>query len=172
MTRKICRYVIDTNVPIVANGRGNPSREKLPALECREAAVNFLINLLMGSSAKLVLDTGGAIQAEYHRHLHPRGQPGVGDRFYLAVLQSAPRLVERVDLPKRDDGEYVDMPQTLIDLGFDPSDRKFAALARRETIPVVNATDSDWVNHYSELSFSGIDVKFLCGCDTEMWFTT
>jgi hypothetical protein len=131
-------------------------------------AVKFLVKIL--NDGKIVLDVDGAIQAEYNKHLNSHGQPGVGDRFYLAVLQSAPRLIERVELPKRTDGEYQDMPQSLINLNFDPSDRKFAALARRERIPVVNAVDSDWVHHKDELMNSGIKVKFLCGDCISSWF--
>ncbi|MGO9431005.1 hypothetical protein [Rhodoblastus sp.] len=82
-----------------------------------------------------MLDQAGEIQAEYRRYLNPRGQPGVGDRFYLEVLNSAPKRIERVELPKRDDGEFLDLPQALIDVNFDPSDRKFAALAKRKRRP-------------------------------------
>jgi len=86
------------------------------------------------------------------RQPNPWGQPGVGDRFYQVILQSAPLLVERIDLPKRADGEYDDLPQSLIDKNFDPSDRKFAAMARRENAPVIHATDRDWINHAQTLA--------------------
>ncbi|MBK8908023.1 MAG: hypothetical protein IPM60_08965 [Rhodospirillales bacterium] len=162
------RFVVDTNVPIVANGDSGPDNTGSPSVNCRIAAVKFLQELL--SSGKLLVDLAGDIQDEYRRHLRPSGQPGVGDRFYQALLNSAPERVERIDLPKRDDGEYVDLPQALIDAGFDRSDRKFAALARRENAPVVNATDSDWLNHRETLFETGIRVRFICGCDTSTWF--
>jgi hypothetical protein len=57
----------------------------------------------------------GEIQAEYRTYLDARGQPGVGDRFYQAVINSAPKKIVRIDLPKRDDGEFTDLPQELID---------------------------------------------------------
>jgi hypothetical protein len=103
--------------------------------------------------------------------LNPRGQPGVGDRFYLEVINSTPHKVERVALPRRADGEYLDLPQPLIDAGFDPSDLKFAALARREGVPVYNAVDSDWINHSQILVAEQIAVEHLCGCDPADWFT-
>ncbi|MFM5950250.1 MAG: hypothetical protein ACKOPM_13655 [Novosphingobium sp.] len=117
-----------------------------------------------------MLDMEGAIQAEYRRYFNPRGEPGVGDRFYLDILQSSPRLVERVELMKRADGEYQDLPQSLVDAGFDPSDRKFAALARKEGVPVYNSTDSDWIEHALALQVAGIQVENLCGCDDNSWF--
>ena len=55
---------------------------------CRLAAVEFLQEVLVRGC--VVLDLAGEIEAEYHRYLSPRGQPGVGDRFYLEVLNSAP----------------------------------------------------------------------------------
>jgi hypothetical protein len=110
------------------------------------------------------------MQAEYHRYLSPHGQPGVGDLFYLEVLNSAPGRVERIDLPKNAAGEYVDFPTTVELATFDLSDRKFAALARREAIPVVNATDSDWLDHVAALAADGIVVHLVCGCDRRHWF--
>ena len=165
------RCTVDTNVPIVANGRSGPTGGgKIPSVDCRLAAVQFLQLLLQSGS--ILLDFDGDIQVEYRTYLHPSGQPGVGDRFYREVLNSAPHLVERVELPKRADGEYADLPQPLIDARFDPSDRKFAALAKREQVPVFNATDSDWVEHHSILAANGVKVDFLCGCDQTKWFTT
>lgn len=162
------RCVVDTNVPIVANGRPDTNDVRIPAIECRIAAVRFLQELVL--KGRLVLDLAGEIQAEYSRYLSPSGQPGVGDRFYQIVLHSAPHLVDRVDLPRRADGEYDSLPQSLIDAGFDPSDRKFAAMARQENIPVYNSTDSDWIEANAVLVSEAIEVRQLCGSDMTKWF--
>jgi hypothetical protein len=118
------------------------------------------------------VDLAGEIQAEYRNHLNASGQPGVGDRFYQEVLNSAPQMIERIELPRREDGEYADLPQAVIDANFDRSDRKFAALAKKEDVPVINATDSDWLNHRKILENNGILVRFVCGCDGSKWFAT
>ena len=162
------RCVVDTNVPIVANGRPDANDTRPPSVACRIAAVTFLNELV--KNGRILLDNDGAIQAEYRNHLNPRGAPGVGDRFYQEVLNSAPKLVERIDLPKRHDDEYEDLPQGLIDAGFDPSDRKFAALACKEGVPVYNATDSDWIEYANTLTIAGVLVENLCGYDTSLWF--
>lgn len=163
------RYVVDTNVAIVANGYSNPSKgEKPPSIECRLETLNFLERLL--SNGKIVLDDGGAIQAEYHRYLNPRGQPGVGDRFYQEVLNSAPERIERVDLPMNANGEYEHFPSHIDLRSFDRDDRKFTALSCKERIPVANATDSDWLNYRDILAQHHISVKFVCGCDQRKWF--
>ena len=136
---------------------------------CRLAAIEFLQEVLAGGC--VVLDLAGEIEAEYHRYLSPHGQPGVGDRFYLEVLNSAPGRIERVPVPKGDDGEYEDFPQAAELASFDVSDRKFAALARRAGIPVANATDLDWLIYCAALAANKILVQFVCGCDRRAWFT-
>ncbi len=158
------RRVVDTNVPIVANGHGPGA----PTIGCRKAAVEFLFALR--DSGKLVLDAEGAILAEYRRHLNPGGQPGVGDQFYREALNSHPDRVERMGLPVGRDGQYIDLPHAVAASRFDQSDRKFAALARRAHVPVVNSTDSDWLDHQRLLEENGIIVEFLCGCDRDGWF--
>jgi hypothetical protein len=162
------RYVVDTIVPIVANGNAD-SAKVTPSINCRMAAIQFLQKML--ESGKILVDHEGEIQAEYRKHLNPRGQPGVGDRFYQEVLHSAPRLIERIELRRGADGEYIDLPQAVADANFDPSDRKFAALAARTKAMVANATDSDWLIHRKVLEDNGIRVRFLCGYDKEKWFS-
>ena len=155
--------VVDTNVPVVANGR-----ETNASIDCRLATVEFL-NALR-ERGKTILDLGGAIQREYHRHLNPSGQPGVGDLFYQTILNSAPSRVERVDLPINPvTGEYADFPRVPELEGFDRSDRVFAAASKRCRIPVANATDSGWIDHSAALKSNGIDVEFVCGRDRTKW---
>jgi imidazolonepropionase-like amidohydrolase len=78
--------------------------------------------------------------------------------------------VERIDLPKRDDGTYAHFPDDPALADFDRSDRKFAALARNAKAPVATATDSDWLNHRAALVRHAIAVDFICGCDPAGWF--
>ncbi len=162
------RWVVDTNVPIVANGVPDPANPRPPSLACREAAVEFLRAVLR--EGQILVDADGEVEAEYRRYLSPRGQPGVGDRFYLEIINSAPRRIERTELPKRLDGEYADLPQAVIDAGFDVSDRKFAALAKRTRATIANAVDSDWLHHRAVLQREGIRLHFVCGCDSAEWF--
>jgi hypothetical protein len=157
--------VVDTNVAVVANGRHTHASP-----DCRLAAIDFLNGLV--NRGKIILDLAGDMQEEYRRHLNPSGQPGVGDRFFQVVLNSAPRRVVRVDLPKEPStGAYRDFPSDPALARFDPSDRKFAAAARRTGQPVANATDSDWLDYKAALNANGIAVDFVCGCDRQLWGT-
>ncbi|MCA3363598.1 MAG: hypothetical protein INF74_16810 [Roseomonas sp.] len=163
------RAIVDTNVPIVANGKADGlSSGGIPSIDCREASVEFLIKLL--KEGRVLLDLAGEIQAEYARHLNPAGQPGVGDRFYQAVLHSAPQRVERIELPKDQDGNFTHYPKDPALVSFDRSDRKFVALALHAKAPVVVATDSDWVESKAALHRNRVKTVFLCGCDTTKWF--
>ncbi|MGE3916725.1 MAG: hypothetical protein AB7F78_13610 [Hyphomicrobiaceae bacterium] len=159
----MAKYVIDTNVPIVANGN-----EKNVSVDCRIAAVETLRNAL--SKGKIFMDSSGAIQEEYRRYLNPRGQPGVGDMFYREVINSHPDRVVRVNLEMRADGEYEDLPQAIIDSNFDPSDRKFAAVAIKANAKVYNAVDTDWLEKRQIIEANGIKIVFVCGCDAKKWF--
>lgn len=160
------RWVVDTNVPVAAN----EPREENPhvSTECRKAAIRFLLHVVERGDGVL-LDEQGEIEAEYRRYLDPRGQPGVGDLFYRHV-HSNRASCKRIALPRRRNGDYADLPQALVAANFDRSDRKFAALAKREAAPVVNAVDSDWLDAVKILNRVGIRVKFLCGCDKQGWF--
>lgn len=157
--------VVDTNVPIVANGRFEEGSDaRIPSPCCRLAAVKRLERAL--SKEQVLLDAAGEIRKEYRRYLNPDGQPGVGDRFYREVVARAhPDRVRTVDLPKQSDGSYVDFPAVGTLVNFDPDDRKFAALGRRESAPVLNATDSDWVTHLEALRAERIKVELVCGAD-------
>ncbi len=156
------KYVIDTNVPIVANG-DHPAA----SIQCRISAVTTLQNAL--SKGTIYLDFAGVIQEQYRKYLKPSGQPGVGDRFYQEVLNSHPDRVQRVALASREDGEYFDLPQAIIDAGFDPSDRVFAAVAHKTGAIVHNAVDSDWLEKREVIEANDIDICFVCGDDPSVW---
>jgi hypothetical protein len=168
------RVVVDTNVPVVANyDQTSPTSsrgDRIPTISCQLKAIEALLEAI--EKYCILLDIEGSIQDEYGRQLNPRGQPGVGDRFYLEVINSAPGRIERVELRKREDGEYEKLPQRLIDCGFDRNDRKFAALAKQEGAAVFNAVDSDWIDHADSLRSEDIIVNNLCGCDRRDWFQT
>ena len=160
------RWVIDTNVPVAANEQGRGGEPPVTP-KCRLDAIRFLERVRKNRES-VILDESMNIDKEYQRRLNMKGQPGVGDRFYQWLWQNW-TLHPRVPLPKRPDGEYLDLPQPIIDSGFDPDDRKFAALAKRENVPAVNAVDSDWLNWRPLLVAHGIRVKFVCGCDKTRW---
>ena len=160
------RRVVDSNVAAVANGRRTNA-----SLRCRSAAIDALADLLR--DGRIVVDQAGNMASEYRRYCSPKGQPGVGDQFFREVLMNyATNKVERIDLTRREDGSYSDFPDDSNLLDFDPVDRKFAAAARKAGVPVMNATDSDWLIHYDALFANGINVEFVCGVARNDWTTS
>jgi len=157
------RCVVDTNVAIVANGSNTNASPS-----CQLAALEGLRALLQ--VGRIVVDAAGEMLAEYRRLLSPSGQPGAGDRFLYEVLVNYGRKVERVDLEKRPDGTFMDFPEDGRLVDFDYDDRKFAAAARKCSVPVMNATDTDWLNHRQALTENGIEIEFVCGLMRETWF--
>jgi len=115
-----------------------------------------------------VLDRGGRILSEYHRHLSPSGQPGVGDLFMKWVWQhqAVEERCEQVDITPIDgnDWDFEEFPRDRALDTFDRSDRKFVAvaLASHNDPEVLNAVDSDWWDHRDRLREHGIVVRFLC----------
>ena len=67
------KAIVDTNVPLVANGKADQASE-----DCVETCIDKLMEITQGN-VKLVLDDLRRIIGEYRNKLNPGGFPGVGD---------------------------------------------------------------------------------------------
>ena len=154
-------YVVDVNVPIVANGQSDHAD-----VNCISACVNALETIV--NSGMIVLDNGRRILTEYQRYLNPTGQPGLGDAFmqWLWENQAVETRCEQVGIIAKDGciEDYCEFPKDPDLQAFDPSDRKYVAvaLASRNTPEVLNAVDPDWWQHRMALTRNGVNVRFLC----------
>lgn len=153
--------VIDTNVGIAANGKADVS------VECELACVQFLREVTR--SGHLVLDANGTIFEEYLRYLSLSGEPGVGDAFIRWVNdhQHDTDFCTLVDLTIKPDGEFVEFPDSQELSGFDPSDKKFVAVASAHPDrPVLRvALDRGWVRYREALAKQNVEIEFLCPRD-------
>ena len=155
-------YVIDVNVPIVANGK-TPHAD----LDCEEACINMLLEIQ--EKGCVLLDDKRLIFSEYVRHLSPRGQPGVGDAFMHWLNENQGILtrckfiaINFVGNSRTDFAEYPDDPALA---AFHRKDRKYiavAAAAADKKPTILNAVDSDYCDYQKELKSNGITVKQLC----------
>ena len=66
--------VVDTNVPIVANGKSDQADPN-----CVIACIDALFEI--HDQGMIILDDARLILQEYMRHLSLAGQPGAGDYF-------------------------------------------------------------------------------------------
>jgi hypothetical protein len=124
------------------------------------------------ATGKIVLDDGYRILLEYRDNLRSDGQPGEGDAFLKWVLtnQANPQRCEQVHINPTEDGNtFAEFPDDPDLRGFDPSDRKFVAVARAhpDSPPILNAVDTDWWQFREALSRNGVHVEFLCPQEIE-----
>ncbi len=147
--------VVDTNVLVVANNKAQQA-----SAQC---VVNCIKRLqTIQTSEVLVLDDCWRILNEYKKQADESGQPGVGDTFLKLVLKRAINCQYVTITP--DDGTFKEFPKDPELEGFDPSDRKFVAVAltHPECPPIYNAVDSDWQLFQDALKAAGVQVEFLC----------
>jgi hypothetical protein len=154
-------YVVDTNVPVVANGRAEQAGP-----HCVLACVAALEEV--HDAGIVLLDDRLRVLREYMDNLSMSGQPGVGDFFMKWVWenQAVPDRCVRIAIkPRPDDPEdFEEFPRAPDLAAFDRSDRKFVALALASPLrpTVLNAVDSDWWTYGPALARHGVVVENLC----------
>lgn len=152
-------FIVDTNVPIVANGNSTQASPQCVIVcveKLREIQQQYI----------LVLDADWLIIKEYMANLSSKGQPGVGDAFLKWVLTNRlnPARCQLIKITPTHSGSFEEFPQDAALSGFDLSDRKFVAVAltHHEKPPIINAADSDWKNFETALATHGVKMEFLC----------
>ncbi len=151
--------VVDTNVLVVANGGHERASE-----ECQLACVEAL---LAAREGPVLIDSRGLILQEYGKKVAYYRPPRVGNEFYRWLLDHQGQDVcWQVDITPEGESfaEFPDDPDLA---RFDPSDRKFVAVARASGVgpPILNAVDTDWWNHQKALERNGVRIEFLCPQD-------
>jgi hypothetical protein len=152
------KAVIDTNVLLVANNQHDQVSE-----DCVIACVRRL--QLLQRSGVVVIDDGYRIVGEYHRKTSLKPAKGVGDKFLKWMLQhSGTSKVEQVPLNETEENHFAEFPDPALEQLFDPSDRKFAAVAHAhpEKPTIWQAADCKWLDWWPALRARGVEVDFLC----------
>jgi hypothetical protein len=160
--------IIDTNVPIIANG----DRSKQASLECRETCIRLLRELIEDGRYKLVIDLQWIVLKEYSKHLHS-DQSGLGNQFLRWVLTNRATdkcvLVKITEIDIGGRQSFTEFPNDNDHLkAFDPADRKWiaAALAYKtefdSTPPISQAADMKWKQFENALFTYGITIDFIC----------
>ncbi|RKU38472.1 hypothetical protein C6496_06595 [Candidatus Poribacteria bacterium] len=159
------KVIVDTNVPLVANGKADQASE-----DCVETCIDELMKITAGN-VKLVLDDLRRIIGEYRNKLNPGGFPGVGDAFlkWVEINWANPQQCDLVSITPTDDLEanFQEFPTDPTLAGFDPDDRKFiaVALAHPEKPPILQASDTAWWHYRDALHQNGVTVDFICEDD-------
>jgi len=154
-------YVVDTNVPVVANGRSEQANP-----DCVVACIDALAAVYQ--QGVVILDDMSLILHEYMDNLRLAGQPGAGDFFMKwiwSVQANELHCLQAHITPLEDDpADFLEFPKDARLATFDRSDRKFVAVALSSghTPEILNAVDTDWAEHFIALGEAGLNVKFLC----------
>lgn len=155
------RCVVDTNVCTTANA-ANPEASS----GCVAASGRALQAVM--SRGHVFLDVGGEIVREYRRNLHAGGQGGPGNAFFKWVLTNewTPQRVTRVQITSRngDPEDFEELPVPSGGVSYDPSDRKFLAVAaaHAEHPPILQSFDSKWWGWQASLKEVRVTIHFLC----------
>ena len=120
------RCVVDTNVPVTANGRNEAASP-----ECVLACVRALQTIT--TRGHLFVDDRRRIIEEYQKNLSPYADPRAGNVFLKWLLTNEwnqTRVTHVALTPKADDpDDFAELPQPPPGVYYDPSDRKFLAVA-------------------------------------------
>ncbi len=155
------RCVVDTNVGAIANAANHEA-----GMACIAASARALHSVI--SSGHLFVDNDGLIVREYRSNLHASGQPGPGDVFLKWVLTNewGSSRITRVQITQdpSDPQNFLEVPPAPPGIRYDPSDRKFLAVAAAhpERPPILQSFDSKWWGWRHALAAAAIKVHFLC----------
>lgn len=118
-------------------------------------------------SGHVFIDSGRRILREYGANLDA-SQPGPGNAFYKWLLthEWQPSKVTQVPITpaQSDDENFVELPAPPEGTQYDPSDRKFLAVAAAhpERPPVLQSFDSKWWGWSDALAQVGVTIHFIC----------
>lgn len=156
-------HVVDTNVIAVANRRHDGVSPACVA-NCAQAL------LKIKNEGKIALDDARKILSEYHGYAKPKNaQPEPGDAFMKWLLQNIANkdrcdLITITDHAQRGFESFPDDDRLN---EFDPSDRKFVAVAAAHPgrPPILQAADCKWLNWVAALLDHNIAVTLVCDAD-------
>ena len=151
--------VVDSNVLLVAEGKHPEANEA-----CRACCIRRLEEIR--ETCSVVLDEQHLLLNEYQHRLSPGADRGPGSAFvdWLLHHQADTRHVQWVSLQVLAENCYAEFPDEALSEVFDPSDRKFVAVANAhpEKPPILQATDCKWLDWWPQLAANGIQVEFVC----------
>jgi hypothetical protein len=153
--------VIDTNVATTAN-RANEGA----STECATASALALQAVMR--EGHVFIDAGYRILKEYIANLRTKGEPREGSQFlkWLLTMQGVAERVTHVTITPRagDCDDFEELPPPPEGVVYDPSDRKFLAVAaaHEEHPPILQSFDSKWCGWVDALKDIGVEIHFLC----------
>ena len=153
-------FVVGSDVAIAANG----GSKNTASCRCRRICLDALEHLV--TEGTVAFDDQEDMLKEYRKHLSLAGAPGVGEMFFKHLSDNqwtrspcGSGSCWRIPPVMTGEGSrFKGLPPNA----FDPSDRKFLAVAVVAKAVVLNATDSDWEEHAPFTEDLGVVANQLC----------
>jgi predicted nucleic acid-binding protein len=148
--------VVDTNVWVMID-KIPPASEA--ERQCVLACVKWGKAFNEGTDDhKIAVDMAHKILNEYRANIK---KGGLAEQYLNKVLSQPITRLAFVEIVFDAHGHAV----VLDNLISDPKDRKWVAVALKfdPPLPILNATDTDWIKDKAKLAQANIEVKELCG---------
>lgn len=148
--------VVDTNVWVMMDKLPPHSEAELNCiLACVEWGKAFNN---AGDAHKIAADMGYKILKEYFANVK---KGGLAEQYLRTLLTQPVTRIELVEILFDAQGYAVLPNEILIN---DKDDRKWVAVALQfdPHLPILNATDTDWIKDKAKLAQAKIDVRELC----------
>jgi hypothetical protein len=154
--------IVDTNVVLVSNGQHSDVSPDCIAI-CAQRLQAIM------DRERIALDDCFEILNEYQTKTRPKHPKGPGDVFVKWALRMTANQnkCDLVPIQKHPGRGYESFPDDERVGNFDPADRKFIAVAAAhpKRPPILQATDSKWLDTAPFLKDHQIETKFLCPKD-------
>jgi len=161
----MAELILDTNLPLIAKGVSNFSAE------CIEACKGWL-DEIFDNQHLIVIDDEYHLLDEYRNSMDSSGPQDYGNRFlkWIYTNQGNPALVKQVHIHSIGGHDFSEFPESLRQIGFDRSDRKFVALAIANNCqaPIIQAGDSKWIGWQGSLAEHGVNLILPCLSELKM----
>ena len=162
--------ILDTNVIINASGNKSPQTKEMCIKTCLELLFQFMAGY---SGLKIVIDTGSHgsdILEEYQKQFkYYEGTYGAIFIQWLLNNIMNDQYVIQIPIARIDENEYEEFPKDRDLKGFDPSDRKFIAVAvayyqyEDQIVPIVQSAEMEkWKEFVSAFAEHNVEIEFIC----------
>ena len=155
------QVIVDTNVLLAGTAKADHL-----SVDCILKCIETLAEIK--KNCRLVLDRSGNILEEYRKKIKAIGSPLTpGQSFLVWIFENNynPVHCKLVDIhPSGDDRKYLEFPDAADLVGFDPSDKKFVAvaIASGDNPPILFASDRGWIRYRAALENNNVSVRELC----------
>jgi hypothetical protein len=154
--------VVDTNVILIAN-----SQHPAVSASCIASCATRLHGIV--KEGRIAIDDCYRVLTEYQNKTSPRVGKRPGDSFVKWLLRNNanPDRCDQITLVDHPERVFESFPDDARLATFDPPDRKFVAIAAAHPIrpPILQASDSKWLDWNVVLEELGLPVEFLCPVD-------